>query len=198
MTVQSDRVRELLAMFGLSSQREAADFFGCSQPSISRWSHGGQPDVSVAIRTGVSYDWLVGLSSQVWGERVLDIRRAVRRFAATIDATTPSRRFRRIASWVQHTYEDLVTDAYMAAWLHVDRIEYLDYMATVDVPNELIKRLAEYVDIPFEWFVTGDERYVKGDGYDEIIARLKRMGVSPQQAERILDGYEAMTFSRLM
>jgi hypothetical protein len=153
--------------------------------AVSRWTDPYKPPVELAIRTGVSYDWLLGLSSFMWSERVVNLRRSLRSYLTTTDAKSPSQRVIAVIEFLRSQAPDLVTDEYLAKVMRVD-VETIRLFVSGDdaVGRDVIRKLAEFVDIDASWFDTGDKALLVD--WSELGEQLRSAGFTPVEVEAMI------------
>lgn len=182
-----------MGLYGITSQRQLAQIVGVTQGAVHKWVHGARPPVELAIWAGVSYDWLIGRSPNVWSYEMLSIRRSLReKFARTnLRAVAPSTRFRAVVKWVLEQ-DSFVTKQTLSVYLQIEE-STLDMIldGKLSVEWATILRLSEYLDIPPEWFEDGSPRHLRKDRYDIVIQRLIEEKIEPDDVLKIIDAIVA-------
>lgn len=189
-----NRVAELMELYGITSQRQLAQIVGVSQGAVFKWLHNlTRPPVELADWAGVSYDWLIGRSPNIWSYDMIVLRRSLReKFARTnLRAVAPSTRFRAVVKWVLEQ-GTVVTKQTLSMFLRIDELT-LDMILDGKLSAEwsTILRLSEYLDIPPEWFEDGSPRHLRKDRYDVVIQRLIEERIEPDDVLKIIDAIVA-------
>lgn len=177
-------------LYGITSQRQLAQIIGVTQGAVHKWIHGARPPVELAVWAGVSYDWLIGRSPEIWSHEMLSLRRLLREKFSSDEYSvvmSPSTRFRLVATWAleQGTF---ITKQTLSTFLRIEE-ETLDMILSGKLNAEwaTILRLAEYLDIPKEWFEDGSSRRLRIDRYEAVVKRLIDERIDPDDIMRIID-----------
>lgn len=167
--MRDNKVDELVRVLGFASRRQFARFLGASPGAMNYWAEWaaseGEKDEKTrtfpyehAITLGISYDWLIGQSENMWSDRTRNLHRELWSFLAAFEVIpeSPSDRFRLAVLWLQGHAPSLVTTRYLAALLRV-REDQLHRYITPDtsVAQEAIDELAKWTGVPLGWFNTG-------------------------------------------
>lgn len=192
------RFKELRLFLGLD-QKEMARWFGTKQSVVSLWETGKRtpPLREAAVKFGVSIDWLEGLSSRMWGERVSLLGRSYRRSLLTL----PSDRRQELVKMtptgrVLHAYQalasgapDLITEAYFARVLGTDEVTFQAVLEQREsLAEKALQRMADYIGISERWYLAGDLLMVDASGLQEYLPLVQQMraeGITPDDFWRI-------------
>lgn len=175
---------------------------GYSQANVSQWETGlrPMPYADIALRYGVSVDWLLGFSESKWGATVDELRRAVYRHLIGLPAAEkqrlsspmvdPADRVRMLVRFCRETAPQLVSDRYAAAVLGIDAPTYSALMnGTTYAERKWYTRLAEFLALPVSWFEFGDldrlDRLFLRE-YRQALAVSLAHGVTPERLSQML------------
>jgi hypothetical protein len=187
-----NNVETLLNVFGVSAS-EAARWVEVDRSRVVRWKDVEQPPMKLAIAFGVRYDWLIGESSTMWSDKVVAMQRDLRLYLATNEAMramTTSKRVTSVLAWLaNHAPQSLGgaagVERYLTAILHLTSIDAYRDVAQGVVPagDTTVKRLAEWCDVPVEWFEDGRPERLQCDPYESVVRLAKSLGVSAADVE---------------
>jgi len=203
------------------SQQQLAHMLGVSKGLVGQWETMPSRDVNITLvsyRLGVNASWLIGQSKAMWSDAIVDMPTALRQALPTINAQTPSERFREVVAWLQAFNSSMFCDMYLAGIVRVakDDVETgkkakgkKDTWKSLEtwysckngpgvVGTPIIAKLADFVDIPLDWFVTGDASLANdpGDDFAAVVERAKRLGVKAGDVAKYLDAVESTTMFR--
>jgi DNA-binding XRE family transcriptional regulator len=181
-----DRVKHVLETFGTSQTDLAENWLHVSKGTINHWVK-VSPSIELARLLGVSFDYLVGDSNEMWSNRVVKLRKSLKAFLATnLDVASPSKRFVVVVEWLSSQAPDLVTVDYLSRWLRVEGDTLRAYVdGTMTATRSTMRRLGEWCDIDVAWFDNADATYL--DTYDGIIDEARQARLSSKDLRRIIE-----------
>lgn len=197
------RVAQLRVWFGMS-QKDWATFMGKDQAEISRMENGKQTPHyrDFAVATGVSVDWLMELSTDMWGQTVHKIRRAIQDALVNLtpeekaELASPRRdqsdQIKYVLNIARSVAPDLMTDDFVLRLLGMDPEEFAEKIVSNETYLERsdYARFAEYFGVSLEFIELGSVEHITEDQYIEYrsaIARLNRKGVTAEKLNSVLD-----------
>lgn len=192
------RFKELRLYMGLD-QREMASWFGTKQSVVSLWETGKRtpPLREAAVKFGVSIDWLEGLSSRMWSERVTLLGRDYRRSLLALPdherirlaEVTPSERVVDAFRALTRTAPGLISSAYFARVLGLTPPAFEMVLAnSAGVTVTALQRLADYTGIPERWYTLGDFTVLESTDLQEyfpLVHQMRAEGITPEDIRRI-------------
>jgi transcriptional regulator with XRE-family HTH domain len=192
------RTRELRLYLGMD-QAEMAEWLDTKQSVVSLWESGKRtpPYREIALRFGVSIDWLQGLAYRRWGERVLTLTRELRQHLAslpeprraTLSAGPPNERVRYVFESLHAAAPDLVSRNYYACLSGLTPAA-LELVFTDDagITEVALQRLSDYTGIPERWFAAGDFAILEEPDLSEyypLVHQMRLEGITPEDIRRI-------------
>jgi len=192
------RMRELRIYFGMD-QAEMGRWLGTKQSVISLWETGKRtpPLRDVAVRFGVSVDWLERLSTVMWGERVRELGQRYRTELTRLSAAqkeellafTPSERVAHTFAWLNNAAPDLVSADYYARLLGLTPSAFESLLRNeAGVAPTALKRLADFIGIPEGWYITAESSLLQPLNTDEYASLIREMlaeGISPADLRKV-------------
>lgn len=201
--VRRQRLVELNDRFGITSQSQLAQILDVTPGMVSQWRTGRRPIPSEALATtfGVSLDWLAGFSSEMWSPSIIALRRTIHAYLRSLPAsetrtlrspdTAPEDRLRFVAQYATSLLPSLVTSRYLSliVRLNIDTID--DILASRTYIDESpLRRFADWIDIPIDWFLFGDDSLIddpRTDDYKATIRAAIAKGVSPDRLTKLIE-----------
>lgn len=196
--MRPSRLRELRLFLGMD-QAEFARWFNTKQSVVSLWENGKRspPLRQAAILFGASVDWLEGLSSQQWGERVLILGRAFRTHLLELNeqarrqlaSAVPAGRIAHTCHWYQAEAPDLISYDLLARLAGLTPAALEGLLADrAAVPEHAFERLANYTGVAARWFTAGDFSVLEDPDmaeYSSLMQQLKADGITPADIRRV-------------
>lgn len=209
---RNDRCVRLREWFGFVEQEKGqgqtrfGKMLGVSQSTISKTETGVQPPdyYNWARITGVSADWLMGYSDEMWSDRLLKLRVHIREVLVNASLSERERltdptqcdqsdRIKHIIEIARNKEQTLVTDDLVRALFDIkDDAEYHAKLFKEDGPGMQhtdYELFAKYFDLPVEWFDNGDIGLLTihdqpYDPYRPVVAKLAARGVTAARLEK--------------
>lgn len=170
--ISKQRVKELRDDILRLSQREFAVRLKLSQSAVGHWEsldRVASPDPHILATTfGVSADWVLGLSSQTWGERVRGLQQSLhaRIVDGVVAGSTADERVAAVVAWLRTEAEGFA---------------YVDVVANAET-----ERVAALVNVPLAWFETGDASLVASDRWGDVLALCEQERLTPDDVKRLI------------
>lgn len=199
---QRSRLVELRRYFQLTQIQFGHWLGGYSQANVSQWETGlrPMPYTEVASTFGVSVDWLMGLSSFMWGPTVRDVKEKVHQHLISMSPereqelsslmVEPADRVRVVVTFCQEQASHLFTDRYLAAVMLLDSHSLLEVMrGDAYAERSSYARLAEFLELPVTWFEFGDTSELRDsrfEPYRSVVADAIAHGISPERLAQLV------------
>jgi transcriptional regulator with XRE-family HTH domain len=197
-----DRLIVMRERFGFEVQKDFSAFLGISQSQYNRMETGEiTPHYKdICARTGVSADFLLGLTDDMWGNTVKALRLEIvaklvalpesERAKLTALTTVAGQRLDKVLKIAQVIAPGFVTDDYILALLKLEQPDLNEIRSgKVYAEDHICKRVADWLRIPVEWFDHGDVSVLSEERFEEyqvVVARLMSKGVTPEKLEHLL------------
>lgn len=208
---RGSRLVDLRKLFFMSQEQFALWIFedeptppGQPQQLCSQWENERRPMPfeRIANRCGVSIDWLMGLSTQMWGEPILQLRMALRTHLALLPlderarlrsaVTEPADRVRLVVTIIRTLAPGLITERYLAWLLTAGDLcglnEILD--GTTYADKSVYDRLSRFVDLPTAFFEFGETGFLAQEArtpYNAVVDLCIAKGISAERLAQIIE-----------
>lgn len=201
---------ELRKLFGLSQEQLALWLYEDEpeqptqpQAAASQWETGRRPMPyeRLAKKMGVSVDWLMGFSTEMWGQTVHSIRQAVRKHLISLPqaeqkrlqspAVSPSERMKVVVSVMMAESSALITERYLTQLItRGDVCALREVLAGETYADDtMYRRMADWLAIPPEFFEYGDVSVLREstrEPFAAVIDMCVARGVSPDKLEQLV------------